>query len=47
VLAYTPREVLGSMETKTVLAGVLVGVVILGALAMLPDFIRYMKIRAM
>jgi hypothetical protein len=35
------------MDTKTVLAGVLVGVVILGALAMLPDFIRYMKIRAM
>jgi hypothetical protein len=35
------------MDTKMIVAGVLVGVVLIGALAMLPDFIRYMKIRAM
>ena len=35
------------MDTKVIVAGVVLGVIVIGALAMLPDFIRYMKIRAM
>ena len=35
------------MDTKMIVVGVLVGIGVIGALAMLPDFVRYMKIRAM
>jgi len=35
------------MHTKTIVEVVVVGVVVITAMALLPDFIRYMKIRSM
>jgi hypothetical protein len=35
------------MQTKTIIEGVVLVVVLVTAIAMLPDFIRYMKIRSM
>jgi hypothetical protein len=35
------------MDAKTVAAVVVAGVVVLGAVLLLPDFVRYMKIRSM
>jgi hypothetical protein len=36
-----------TMDAKTVAAVVLAGVVVIGAVLLLPDFLRYMKIRSM
>jgi len=35
------------MNTKVVLEGIVLAVVVVTAVALLPDFIRYMKIRSM
>jgi hypothetical protein len=35
------------MDAKTIAAVVLVGVVAMGVIALLPDFVGYMKIRSM
>jgi hypothetical protein len=35
------------MQTKTIVEGVVLALVLAAAIAMLPDFVRYMKIRAM
>lgn len=35
------------MDGKMIAAAVVAGVVIVGAVLMLPDFVRYMKIRSM
>jgi hypothetical protein len=35
------------MDAKTVAAVVVAGVVVIGAVLLLPDFVRYMKIRSM
>jgi hypothetical protein len=35
------------MQTKTIVEGLVLAVVVIAAIAMLPDFIRYMKIRSM
>jgi hypothetical protein len=35
------------MQTKTVVEGVVLALVIVAAVAMFPDFVRYMKIRSM
>ncbi len=35
------------MDTKTITAIIVAGVVIVGALALLPDFLRYVRIRSM
>jgi len=34
-------------ETKTVVEGVVLALIMAAVIAMLPDFVRYMKIRAM
>lgn len=52
VYAYTavPESVLVgglTMQTKTIIEGVVLVLVVAAAIAMLPDFVRYMKIRAM
>jgi hypothetical protein len=36
-----------TMDAKTVAAVVVAGVVVIGAVLLLPDFVRYMKIRSM
>jgi hypothetical protein len=36
-----------SMDGKTIAAIVVAGVVVIGAVMLLPDFVRYMKIRSM
>jgi len=36
-----------TMDTKMIAAVVVAGVVVIGAVVLLPDFIRYMKIRSM
>ncbi len=35
------------MNTKVVIEGIVLAVVVVTAVALLPDFIRYMKIRSM
>ena len=35
------------MDAKTIAAVVVAGVVVIGAVLLLPDFVRYMKIRSM
>jgi hypothetical protein len=35
------------MDAKTIAAIVVAGVVVIGAVMLLPDFVRYMKIRSM
>ena len=35
------------MPTKTILGSVLLSLLVIAAISMLPDFVRYMKIRSM
>jgi hypothetical protein len=35
------------MHTKTIIEGVVLALVIVAAISMFPDFVRYMKMRAM